>query len=78
MTAEIVVIVEYQDARPRIDIATMDVCGGQTTDPRADDDKVVVLAGFLRGPALTLHRRVGHFERTRVGTAHAGCSRRIV
>ena len=62
MAAEVIVIVEEQDACVRIDIATIDVCGRQATDACTNDDEVVVLINAISLPALALYRGVCRFE----------------
>ncbi len=76
--AEVVVIVEDQDARVRVDVAMVDVRRRQATDARTDNNKIVVLIDLLGRPLRALNRGMGYLERARVRTAHAGLCRRVV
>jgi hypothetical protein len=78
VTAEIIVIVENQDARVGVDVAAIEICGCQPADACANDNEVVVFARWPGRPVLALHHGVCRFERPGVRTTHAHFGWRIV
>src|SRR6266404_2039316 len=79
VTAEIVVIVENEDAAVRVGLCTVEVRGGKAAQARADDDQVVFLAGVRgRGRWFTVAQRMGVLEGTGVTAAQAGEERGVV
>src|SRR5882762_679406 len=78
MTAEIVVIVENEDAAVCLSCA-VEVRGGEAADASTDDDQVVFLAGIpRRGPALAVAQGMGVLEGAGVTAPEAGEERRVV
>jgi hypothetical protein len=81
VTAEIIVVVENEDARSRSsDQGAKEVSGRQTTDTPADDDEVVAFARIGDVdvvPRLPCRHRVRHFPRAVVASAHPGEARWI-
>ena len=75
MTAEIIVIVQNQDARPGM-LFAIEVCRRQATDATANDHEVVSFARIDRlSCRLQKHsvaHSVGDFIRPIVAIAHAG------
>src|SRR5258707_4464756 len=79
VTAEIVVIVENEDAALRVGLCTVEVRGGKAAQARADDDQVVFLAGFRgRGRWFAVAQCMGVLEGAWVIAAQAGEERGIV
>src|SRR5258708_25987416 len=79
VTAEIVVIVENEDATMRLGLCTVEVRGGKAAQARADDDQVVFLAGVRgRGRWFAVAQRMGVLEGTRGITTQAGDERGVV
>jgi len=74
--AEIVVVVENEDARGWPGGLAEEPGCGQPTDAGADDDEIVALAAIgdptRVGPERPLSQRVGRFERAVVATAETG------
>ena len=80
MAAEIVVIVENEDAGPRTDGAAIKPCGGKAADAAADHDEIVSLFAWrvLDAQAAAFAREgMLDFERAGMLTAHARQRRRI-
>src|SRR5262249_4401106 len=80
VAAEIVLVVEDQDARRRPGSAAVEGGGSQAADARADDDEVVALLDRqpVEGEVLAFPRlRVCGLERARVLSAQSGERRRI-
>ncbi len=78
VAAEIVVIVEDEDAALRLACA-IEVGGGEAADAGADDDQVVFLAGIGGGgPGFAVAQSMSILEGTGVAAAHAGEQRRVV
>src|SRR5258706_4631619 len=79
VTAEIVVIVENEDAALRVGLCTVEVRGGKAAQARADDDQVVFLAGVRgRGRWFAVAQCMGVLEGAGVIAAQAGEERGIV
>src|SRR5882724_5440309 len=79
VTAEIVVIVQNEDAAMCLGSCAVEVGGGKTAQARADDDQVVFLAGVQRRrPALAVAQSVGVLERAGVIAAQTGEERGVV
>jgi len=80
MAAEIIVVVEDEDARGRPDGTAIEGGGSQAADARADDDEIVTLLDRqpVEGEAFAFARlRVCGLERTRVLSAQSGERGRI-
>src|SRR5262245_2078380 len=80
MAAEIIVVVEDEDARGRPGGAAIEGGGRQSADARADDDEVVTLLDRqpVEGETLAFARlRVRGLERARVLSAQSGERGRI-
>ncbi len=81
VTAEIVVVVENEDARGLV-LGAVEMRRRQPADAAADDDQIVSLAG--RGdrarlrPEIAVAQRVRRFESPRMAAAQAGERRRII
>ena len=82
MSAEVVVVVEDQNARVFAGRLAVEVRRGQTADAAADDDQVVSLAGILglagRVPECAVAQAVSRIERSGMAAAKSGERRRIV
>src|SRR5262249_504010 len=82
VTAEVVVIIEEQDARTVARLLAEEVRGGEPTDAAAHHDQIVCLtrisddAGLL--PKRAVPQRMCQLPRAVVAAAHAGESRWIV
>src|SRR5262245_48163216 len=80
MTAEIVIRIEYENARLWPDGATIEPGGGKTADPCADHDEIVALLGrqmvHCEAPAVA-NMRMGGLEGTRMLSTQPGERRRI-
>src|ERR1700744_2407425 len=81
MAAEIVVIVEHQDAGVRPVLAE-EISGRKAAYPAPYDHKIIMLFGILRlsilMPAFFVADLVGRFKGSRVATPHSMERRRIV
>jgi hypothetical protein len=78
VAAEIVVIVEDEDAALRLACA-IKVSGGEAADARADDDQVVFLAGIGGGgPLFAVAQSMSILKGTCVAAAHSGQQGRVV
>ena len=82
VAAEVVVVVEDQDAGVRIRARPIEVCGRQPADAAADNHEIVRFARIDRAagprPERSVAQRVRHVERSVVAAAHAGQRRRVV
>src|SRR5262249_29870021 len=81
MPAEIVVIVEDQNAGARSCCLAIEPSGREPADPAADHDQVVALLDHRiidAEPTALAREGVGHFEGTRMLAAHAGQSRGVI
>src|ERR1700730_5676467 len=79
VTAEIVVIIENEDAAAGLGLRAVKVRGGETADACTDDDQVVFLAGITRRrPGLAVAQRMSVLEGAGVIAAQAGEQRRVV
>src|SRR5579859_645052 len=79
VTAEIVVIVQYEDAAMCLGSCAVEMRSGKTAQARADDDQVVFLAGVRgRGRWFAVAQRMGVLEGTGVIAAQAGEERGVV
>ena len=79
MAAEVVVIVENEDAARAAGVLAIKMRGGKTADARADHDEIVLFAGIDGGGrCLSIAQGVGGFERSGMTAAHAGEERGIV
>ena len=79
MAAEVVVIVENEDAARAAGMLAIEMRGGKTRDARAHHDEIVSFAGIDGGGrGLSVAQGVGGFERSGMTAAHAGEERRIV
>ena len=79
MAAEIVVILDDQDARVRLRLA-VEVRSGQPADPAADDDQVIGIVDALGmlDPQRAVAKRMRIFEGSGMAAAHTGADRRII
>ena len=81
MAAEVVVIIEDQNARRRSGGLAEEPRRGEPADARADDDQIVALAAIddraRAGPERPFAQRVGRLERAVVATAKTGEGGRI-
>jgi hypothetical protein len=81
VAAEVVVIVEDEDARRRSGGLAEEPRRGEPADARADDDQIVALAAIddraCAGPERPIAQRVGRLERAVVATAKTGEGGRI-
>src|SRR5262249_48473195 len=81
MTAEIIVVLENEDARIRIRFA-IEIRRGKAADASADDDQIKLLPCFDRFsgvlPEVPVAHAVSDLERTDVASAQPGQRRRIV
>lgn len=72
VAAEVIVIVEQQDAAARRGPGSVEMGGGQPADARPDDDEIVPLAGVAgRGDRGAVAQRVGCLEGTRMAAAQS-------
>ncbi len=69
--AEIVVVVEDQDARVLVDARAIEVRGRETADPAADDDEVVGFARLDRLACPERSRRAGTSPEARIAQRRA-------
>jgi hypothetical protein len=79
VSAEVVVVIEQQDAGVGSGELSVEECCGETADTGADDDQVVGLAvgdGF--GPFFAVAQGVGGFPGAVVTAAHPGQGGRVV
>ena len=82
VSAEVVVIIENEDARFVAGRLAVEMRGRQSADAAADDDQVVGFAGIFglarRIPESSIAKAVRGFERSGMAAAHAGQSGWIV
>src|SRR6266567_1816413 len=82
MSAEVVVVVENQDARAAASCFTVEVSGGQAADAAADNDQIVYLASIFRLargiPESAVAQAVSGVEGAGMAAAHASERRWIV
>ena len=79
VAAEVVVVVEEQDAGVRARLLREVVRGGEPRDAGPHHHQVVRLSGVGRGPlAALVGELVGDLERPVVGAAHPGAERRVI
>ena len=80
VTAEIVVVLQNEDAGVAAEALAVEVGGGEAADTAADDHEIVFLSEVLAGiEVLALTRQlVRYLERAVVRAAHAGERGRVV
>jgi hypothetical protein len=77
--AEIVVIIENEDAAICGRVCAIKVRGGETADAATDDDQIVFLSGIRRRrPGTAIAQRMSVLEGAGVAAAQAGEQRRVV
>ena len=81
VAAEIVMVVENEDAGGRA-LRAIEMGCGESTDAAANDHQIVGIFARLRGrrgfPEVAVAQAVGHFEGARVAAAQAGEGGRVV
>jgi hypothetical protein len=80
VAAEVVVVLQDQDASVRAEALAVVVRRGQAADTAANDHEIVRFVEVRRGrEGLALSgQRVRHFERAGVRATHAGAHRRVI
>src|SRR5882724_7707215 len=79
VTAEIVMIVENEDAAMGLGLCAIEVRGGEAADAAADDDQVVFFARIGgRGPGRAVAQCMSVLEGASMTAAQAGEQRRVI
>ena len=81
MAAEVVVVLDNQNARIRI-LLTIEMRGRETADPAADDDEIKFLSSLNRRrgclPKISVAQGVSSFKGTDMAATKPGKYRRII